>query len=84
MTDPIDVTTHGPDGHWDYVDIVRLCAYRDQLRQDMARAYMRLQCADVPRDPWHWEVCRMLGPAHETAVAPAARFMPLNFIWSNR
>ncbi len=28
----IDVTTHGPDGHWDYADIARLCAYRDRLR----------------------------------------------------
>lgn len=31
-----------------------------RLRNDLARAYMRLQCADVPRDPWHWEVCAML------------------------
>lgn len=32
----------------------------EQLRNDMARVYMRLQCADVPRDPWHWEVCSIL------------------------
>ena len=25
-----------------------------------ARCYMRLQCADVPREPWHWEVCTTL------------------------
>jgi len=30
----------------------------ERLRKDMDRAYMRLQCADVPRgEPWHWEVC---------------------------
>ncbi len=28
----IDVTTHGPDGHWDVADIARLCSYRDRLR----------------------------------------------------
>lgn len=32
MSTGIDVTTHGPDGHWDYADIARLCAYRDRLR----------------------------------------------------
>ncbi len=26
----------------------------------IARAFMRLQCADVPREPWHWEVCQIL------------------------
>jgi DNA-binding MltR family transcriptional regulator len=34
MGTEIDVTTAGPDGHWDYSDIVRLCAYRDQLRAE--------------------------------------------------
>jgi len=32
----------------------------DDALERMARAYMRLQCADVPRDPWHWEVCEIL------------------------
>ncbi len=31
-----------------------------RLRELMARAYMMLQRADVPRDPWHWEVCTIL------------------------
>lgn len=26
----------------------------------IARAFMRLQCADVPREPWQWEVCQIL------------------------
>jgi hypothetical protein len=26
----------------------------------LARAYMRLQASDVPRDPWHWEVSKIL------------------------
>jgi len=30
--------------------------------ETIARAYMRLQCADVPRGPWHWEVSQMLQP----------------------
>jgi hypothetical protein len=32
----------------------------DVPEQIIARAYMRLQCADVPREPWHWEVCTIL------------------------
>lgn len=28
----VDVTTATADGHWDYEDIKRLCAYRDQLK----------------------------------------------------
>jgi len=32
----------------------------EQLQQVIARCYMRLQCADVPREPWHWEVCTTL------------------------
>ena len=32
-TEPvIDVTTHAPDGHWDYADIRRLCDLRDRQR----------------------------------------------------
>jgi hypothetical protein len=34
-----------------------------------ARAYMRLQCADVPRGPWHWEVSEILRHT-ETTKAP--------------
>jgi hypothetical protein len=41
----------------------------------IARAYMRLQCADVPREPWHWEVCQILQtpqvPTDETVVCVA-------------
>lgn len=33
----IDVTTQGPDGHWDIEDIKRLCEYRDQLRAALRR-----------------------------------------------
>ena len=29
------------------------------------RVYMRLQCADVPRDPWHEEVSTMLDRGDE-------------------
>lgn len=32
----------------------------EDVEQLLARAYNRLQCADVPRDPWHWEVSGML------------------------
>jgi hypothetical protein len=32
----------------------------DVPEQIIARAFMRLQCADVPREPWHWEVCQIL------------------------
>jgi hypothetical protein len=32
----------------------------DQFCEVIARCYMRLQCADVPREPWHWEVCTTL------------------------
>lgn len=32
----------------------------DMMSNNIARAYMRLQCCDVPRDPWRWEVCTML------------------------
>jgi len=39
----------------------------EQLDDLMARAYLRLQCADVPRDPWHWEVSKMLGPTSESS-----------------
>jgi hypothetical protein len=33
----IDVRTHGPDGHWDYADIKRLCQYRDQLHETIRK-----------------------------------------------
>lgn len=36
------------------------------------RVYLRLQCADVPRDPWHWEVSAML-VMPDTALTPAQR-----------
>ncbi len=42
----------------------REVAERDQRIRELEelrdRVYMRLQCADVPRDPWHWEVSTML------------------------
>jgi len=36
-SNPIDVSTHGPDGHWDYADIARLCALRDRQAQEIGR-----------------------------------------------
>jgi len=36
-SNPIDVHTHGPDGHWDYADIARLCALRDSQAQEIER-----------------------------------------------
>jgi hypothetical protein len=38
-----------------------------ELEELCARAYMRLQNADVPRDPWHWEVCGILNLASPTS-----------------
>jgi hypothetical protein len=47
----------------------------DTAESIIARAFMRLQAADVPRDEWHWEVCQILnspqvGSAVETTAAP--------------
>lgn len=39
----------------------KLRAENRRLEDLCARAYMRLQCADVPREPWHQEVSQMLG-----------------------
>jgi hypothetical protein len=41
-------------------DIEWLCDEVEKNREIMARAYMRLQGADVPREPWHWEVSNTL------------------------
>jgi len=41
----IDVTTQGPDGHWDYEDIKRLCEYRDLLRTSVSVAVDALEFA---------------------------------------
>ena len=49
--------------------IRELEAALDTLEENRARAYMRLQCADVPRDPWHWEVSEIL--SHSGANAPS-------------
>jgi hypothetical protein len=32
----------------------------ERLREVIARCYLRLQAADVPREPWHWEVSTAL------------------------
>ena len=45
----------------------------EQLREVIARCYMRLQCADVPREPWHWEVCTTL----DNTGAPSLHAEPL-------
>jgi hypothetical protein len=47
----------------------------DTAESIIARAFMRLQAADVPRDEWHWEVCQILnspqvGSAVETTAKP--------------
>jgi hypothetical protein len=45
------------------VNIYWLVALDDELKQlskVIARCYMRLQAADVPRAPWHWEVSTAL------------------------
>lgn len=44
-------------------EIHELRTQREELAERLARAYMRLQCADVPRDHWHWEVSQILGPS---------------------
>ncbi len=36
-SNPIDVSTHGPDGHWDCADIARLCALRDRQALEIER-----------------------------------------------
>ena len=37
-------------------NILALRATVANLEQTIDRAYLRLQNADVPRGPWHWEV----------------------------
>jgi len=39
----------------------------------IARCYMRLQCADVPREPWHWEVCKTLDDTGAPSLQHSAR-----------
>jgi hypothetical protein len=45
----------------------------DTAENIIARAYMRLQCADVPRELWHWEVCQILGSPRTTAETSATK-----------
>lgn len=41
-------------------EVVSRLVIPDVPQEIIARAYMRLQCTDVPREPWHWEVCQIL------------------------
>lgn len=41
-------------------DLLRYVAATENDPEIRARALMRLQCADVPREPWHEEVCEIL------------------------
>jgi hypothetical protein len=55
----------------------------------IARAFMRLQCADVPREPWHWEVCQILQTpqvtGNETGEVAALRTVIARLEdWQNR
>lgn len=49
-SNPIDVSTHGPDGHWDCADIARLCALRDSQAQEIARLRAALRRAHAELD----------------------------------
>lgn len=44
-----------------------------RLQEVIARCYMRLQCADVPREPWHWEVCATL---YNTGIPSSSKSCP--------
>lgn len=54
-----------------------------RLQEIIARCYMRLQCADVPREPWHWEVCTTLdNTGIPSAHEPSADATPLERAFS--
>jgi len=50
----IDVTEHGPDGHWDYGDIKRLCKYRDDLLLELSEANRLLAEARRDAERYRW------------------------------
>jgi hypothetical protein len=47
----------------------------DLPQEIIARAYLRLQAADVPREPWHWEVSQILQTPQvkDSAVEPEVK-----------
>ncbi len=47
----------------------------------IARAYMRLQCADVPREPWHWEVSQILQTPQMTGNETPACIHPVGDLY---
>ena len=67
----IDVTTHDAFGHWDYEDIVRLCAYRDRLRAALERIDKILEKPEWYDDGLIDGLLDDLGTITQEALGPA-------------